>query len=197
MFYTVIRDLVKFIFIFLGLKSEGIHNLPEKGPVIIASNHVSNWDPVIVGISFKRPIYFMAKAELFSNKILGNVLKALHAFPVKRGQADRKALRYALEILEQGKVLGIFPEGARKKVVPDAQVQGGVAFIALKSGAPVVPVACIGTDRGFPLGWTKPLVVRVGEPINLEKYAGQKLSSSTLEQVSKEIMNEINTLLSR
>ncbi|MDD2586258.1 MAG: lysophospholipid acyltransferase family protein [Syntrophomonadaceae bacterium] len=197
MFYSVIRDIAKLIFIFLGFKSEGIHNLPEKGPVIIAANHVSNWDPVLVAISVKRPICFMAKAELFSNKGFAKVLKTAHAFPVKRGQADRKALKYALEILEQGKVLGIFPEGARKKVVPDAKVQSGVALIALKSGAPVIPIACKGTDRGFPLGWTKPLVVRVGEPINLEKYEGQKLSSSTLEQVSKEIMNEINTLLSR
>lgn len=196
MLYSVIRAMVKFMFFFLGLKSEGIHNLPEKGPVIIAANHVSNWDPVVVVISVKRPIYFMAKAELFSNILFTKVFGALHAFPVRRGHADRQAIRHALDILDDGQVLGIFPEGARKKVQKDTTVQNGVAMLALKSGVPVVPVACIGTDRKLPLGWIKPLIVKVGKPITLEKYEGQKLKSATLEQLSHEIMDEINTLLS-
>jgi len=197
MIYYCARGICRLLFVFLGLKKEGIDKIPRKGAVIVASNHMSNWDPIMVGISLPRPVYFMAKVELFNNKILGKLLTALHAFPVKRGAADRKAIRQALQVLEEGKVLGIFPEGARKKVLPDAQVQSGVALLALKSGAPVIPVACIGTDKDFPLGWFSPLLVKVGNPIKLDKYKGQKITSALLEEVSEEIMQEINSLLDK
>ncbi|NLX03222.1 MAG: 1-acyl-sn-glycerol-3-phosphate acyltransferase [Syntrophomonadaceae bacterium] len=197
MIYYCARGICRLLFVFLGLKKEGIDKIPRKGAVIVASNHMSNWDPIMVGISLPRPVYFMAKVELFNNKILGKLLTALHAFPVKRGAADRKAIRQALQVLEEGKVLGIFPEGARKKVLPGAQVQSGVALLALKSGAPVIPVACIGTDKAFPLGWFRPLLVKVGEPVDLDKYRGQKISSAVLEEVSEAIMQEINSLLDK
>ncbi len=197
MVYYFTRGICRIFFVFLGLKKEGIEKIPQKGPVIVASNHISNWDPIMVGISLTRPVHFMAKVELFNNKILGKLLTALHAFPVKRGAADRKAIRQALELLEEGKVLGIFPEGARKKVLPDAQVQNGVALLALKSGAPIIPIACIGTDKDFPLGWFRPLLVKVGDPVNLDKHKGQKISSALLEEVSEAIMQEINSLLDK
>jgi 1-acyl-sn-glycerol-3-phosphate acyltransferase len=197
MLYYIVRGIVKLLLCFMGLKTVGTDNLPKKGPVIVAANHVSNWDPAIVAIGIPRPVYFMAKVELFNNIFLGKLLKALHAFPVKRGSADRKAIRHALDILDQGKVLGIFPEGARKKVKPDVKVQAGVAMLALKSGAQVVPAACIGTQSSFPLGWLHPLVLKVGEPVNLDKFRDQKINSALLEQVSKEIMQEINRLLDK
>lgn len=197
MVYYFARGLCRLFFVFLGLKKEGIEKIPQKGPVIVAANHVSNWDPIMVGIALTRPVHFMAKVELFNNKILGKLLTALHAFPVKRGKADRKAIRQALELLEEGKVLGIFPEGARKKVLRDAQVQSGVALLALKSGVSIIPVACIGTDKNFPLGWFRPLLVRVGDPVDLDKYKGQKITSALLEEVSKEIMQEIISLLDK
>lgn len=197
MVYYCARGICRLLFVFLGLKKEGINKIPQQGPVIVASNHMSNWDPIMVGIALKRPVHFMAKVELFNNKILGKLLTAVHAFPVKRGAADRKAIRQALQVLEEGRVLGIFPEGARKKVLPDAQVHSGVALLALKSGAPVIPVACMGTDKDFPLGWFRPLLVKVGDPIDLDKYRGQKISSSVLEEVSEAIMQEINSLLDK
>jgi 1-acyl-sn-glycerol-3-phosphate acyltransferase len=197
MLYYFARGICRIFFVFLGLKKEGIEKIPQKGPVIVAANHMSNWDPIMVGISLSRPVHFMAKAELFNNKILGKLLTAVHAFPVKRGKADRKAIRHALELLEEGKVLGIFPEGARKKVLPNAQVQSGVALLALKSGASIIPVACIGTDKEFPLGWFRPLLVRVGDPVDLDKYKDQKITSALLEEVSKEIMQEIISLLDK
>lgn len=197
MFYYIVCGLVRLLLCFMGLKKEGIDKFPRKGPVIVAANHVSNWDPAIVAISLPRPVHFMAKVELFNNRFLGKILTILHAFPVKRGSADRKAIRHALYVLEQGQVLGIFPEGARKKVKPDVKVQAGVAMLALKSGAPVVPVACIGTESSFPLGWLQPFVLKVGEPVNLDKYRNQKINSVLLEQVSGEIMQEINRLLDK
>ena len=85
MFYTTIRGLLRFIFYFLGLKAEGLENIPKSGPIIIAANHVSNWDPVVVALVISRPVYFMVKAALFKYKIMDKVVRALHAFPVKRG----------------------------------------------------------------------------------------------------------------
>lgn len=195
MLYKLARAICRVFLFIMGLKTEGLHKLPDKGPVIIAANHMSNWDPVLVGVAIKRPVHFIAKAELFDNRIMSIILTRLNAFPVKRGSTDIKAIRYALDLLKEGAVLGIFPEGARKKIYPDAMVQTGVAMFALKSGAPVFPVACIGTGRTFPLGWFKPLLVRVGEPINLGDYQSKKISSASLQEASLLIMNEINLLL--
>ncbi|MGI5921408.1 MAG: lysophospholipid acyltransferase family protein [Syntrophomonadaceae bacterium] len=197
MLYRCIRMILKVIFWPLGLKSEGLNNIPSTGPVIIASNHVSNWDPVMVAISIQRTICFIAKAELFSNIILNKLFRKLHAFPVKRGTADRRAIKEALDILAQGKVLGIFPEGQRHKSNTESKAHAGIAMLALKSQAPVVPVACIGTGRKFPCGWFSPLLVRVGKPMYWQEYQGQKINSATMEKISSEIMKEINILLSK
>jgi 1-acyl-sn-glycerol-3-phosphate acyltransferase len=197
MLYRIVKAVLQFVLWPLWLKSEGTGNVPLQGPVIVASNHISNWDPLVVGLSIKRPICFIAKAELFNNVILGFLFKKLYAFPVKRGTADRQAIRHALEILKQDKVLGIFPEGQRQNSETESKTHSGIAMLALKSQAPVVPVACIGTNRNIPWGWLRPLIVRVGQPIYLEEYRDQKINSATMEKVSLEIMKEINSLLSK
>ncbi len=195
--YYFTRTLVKFALLFLGLKYEGIHNLPKEGPAIIVANHVSSWDPFLVAAVSPRPIYFMAKAELYNNRILAAILRNLHAFPVKRGSADRAAIRTALDILNEGKVLGIFPEGTRKKDPGVQAAQTGAAMLAIKSGAAVIPVACIGSAGNIPWGWGRNrLAVRVGRPIEMAEYLDQKASSAILEKMSIEIMKEINQLLS-
>jgi 1-acyl-sn-glycerol-3-phosphate acyltransferase len=185
------------LLILLGLKKEGINKVPVNGSIILAANHVSNWDPVIIGVALKRPIHFMAKFELFNNRFMGKLLTSLNAFPVKRGVADRRAIEKAIKLLRDGKVLGIFPEGARKKVNPNSQIYSGAAMLALKTGAQVVPVACIGTEKDLPIGWLQPFKVRFGEPINLEQYRNQKINSAMLEEVSKQIMKEITLLFDK
>ncbi|MGS0764913.1 lysophospholipid acyltransferase family protein [Syntrophomonas curvata] len=197
MVYYIARGIARLLLLVLNLKKEGLGKLPPNGPVIVAANHVSNWDPVIVGTALSRPVHFMAKVELFNNVFLGKLLTALHAFPVRRGAADRRAIRQALDLLAEGEVVGIFPEGARQKVKPDIQVHGGVALLALKSGAKVVPMACIGTDKNFPSGWFRPLIIRMGDPIILDEYRNQKISSALLEEISMRIMQEINSLLDK
>ena len=194
MFYRIMRALVRVIFMVLGMKSEGLDNIPNEGAVIIAANHVSIWDPIVIGAALERPINFMAKAELFRNSLFSFIFRNLNAFPVKRGSADRTALRNSLELLQNGQVLGIFPEGTRN-TDGMAKVQNGVAMIALKSGAPIVPVACIGTQYNIPFGWFRPFIVRIGRPIYMDKYAGKKVNSATLDQVSDDIMKEIDRLL--
>jgi len=194
MFYKIMRALVRVIFLMLGMKSEGLDNIPNEGAVIIAANHLSIWDPIVIGAAVQRPINFMAKAELFRNSLFAFILRHLNAFPVKRGSADRSALRNSLDLLNQGQVLGIFPEGTRN-TDGLAKVQNGTAMIALKSGAPIVPVACIRTDKKIPFGWFRPLVVSIGNPIYMDEYAGKKINSATLGEVSEDIMKEINRLL--
>lgn len=195
MLYSFLRWLVKIIFIPLGLKSKGVHNIPSEGPIIVAANHVSIWDPVVVAIIMNRPVKFMAKAELFNYKVLGKLLEKVYVFPVKRGAADRHAIKQAIAILNEGEVLGIFPEGTRNKSGDEIKAQAGAAMIALKAGAPILPVACVGTNRIFPLGWFRPLEVRIGEPLGLEEFHNQKVNSALLAEVSDLITREINFLL--
>lgn len=195
MLYSILRQIAKFIFGVLGLKSRGLHNMPDNGAVIVASNHVSMLDPVIVGVVINRPIHFMAKAELFKYKLLGKLLKKIYVFPVRRGAADRTAIKKSISILNEGKVLGIFPEGSRNKEGNNMKVQAGTAMIALKTNSPILPVACVGTNRKFPLGWFKPLEVRMGKPIGLEEFRDKKVNSMLLAEVSDLISAEINNLL--
>lgn len=201
MLYRVLRIILRGLFILVGLKSRGSDNLPTEGAVIVAANHVSNWDPIVVGVILKRQVHFMAKAELFNNKFLGTLLTKVNAFPVRRGAADRKAIRSAMKCLQEGKVLGIFPEGARNKTGEDMKAQSGVAMLALKTGAPVIPVACVGTERKLPLGWLRPLEVRIGEPIySIQEGTSeqhQKVTSAEMEAFSEKIMLQINSLLSK
>jgi 1-acyl-sn-glycerol-3-phosphate acyltransferase len=118
----------------------------------------------------------------------------LGSFPVKRGQADRAAIRRALQILEEGKVLGLFPEGTRSKTGELQKPHPGAAMIALKGQAPIVPVACLGTQRIFSKGWFHSFTVRFGKPMVYNQYFEQKLTTKTMELVSQEIMDEIGSL---
>ena len=103
-------------------------------------------------------------------------------------------MRYAMALLEKQEVLGIFPEGLRDRSGA-LKAKTGTAMIAVKTGAPVVPVACVGTDRFIPFGWFRPLEVRIGKPIIMTEYVGQKVKSATLDAINEDIMNEIRTLL--
>ena len=115
MIYTLVKNLFKILFtIFLRLKVEGTENIPKDGPLVIASNHLSLLDPPVLGTAATRKVHFMAKEELFV-PVLGTIYKILGAFPVRRGGADRAAIKHGIDILESGQVLAIFPEGTRSK----------------------------------------------------------------------------------
>ncbi|MGP4060102.1 lysophospholipid acyltransferase family protein [Halobacillus litoralis] len=168
------------------IKVIGRENIPAKGPVIICSNHISNVDPPVVGITNNRNIYFLAKEELFENPIIGGILKRVHAFPIKRGMRDRNALRKGLEILKKGNALGLFPEGSRQKSGEVGKGLAGAGFFALRSEAYIVPCAIIGPYRKF-----KQLKVVYGEPIDMSQYREEKASAQV---VTDRIMEEIRQL---
>ena len=153
-----------------GCRIIGHENVPASGPVIIAPVHSSNLDPPLVGCTCPRILRFMAKEELFRNPLFGRLIKSLGAFPVKRGESDSAAIRRALQWLEDGEVVLVFPEGGRNDGVQMGPVLPGTAVLAKRSGAPVVPVGIGGTTTMWPRGAKRPRrgrsTVVYGRPFN-------------------------------
>lgn len=197
MLYPIARFIFRVLFkVLWRWKVEGLENFPAAGPVVVVANHVSIWDPVAVGSALPRQIKFMAKEDLFHYPVLGSILPRLGAFPVKRNQPDRVAIRRALEILENKEVLGMFPEGTRSKTGELLKPHPGAAMIALKARAPVVPVACIGTaDMWRSLFKREALRVRIGKPVFYNEFCDQRLNAKCLENISQDIMNRVAGML--
>ena len=190
--YQTLRLLFVFIFsVFFRWDVQGRENIPEEGPFIMCANHFSLWDGPLLGSLTPRFTRFMAKEELFSTPVLAAVLKLIKVFPVKRHSADRRAIRTALEALKAGHGLGIFPEGTRS---PDGELlppHAGVALIAVKSEAPVVPIGIVGPYRLF-----QPVRVRIGTPLKFPEYYGVKVKGEQLAEIAQQIMQEIARLRS-
>ncbi|HOT23099.1 MAG TPA: lysophospholipid acyltransferase family protein [Thermoleophilia bacterium] len=156
-------------------RARGTENLPGEGPAIIVVNHEANIDPVIVAMVFDRPLRFMAKEELFRFRLLAKLVSTLGAFPIMRGAGDRAALETSLAALAEGDVLLMFPEGHR---YPDDEVHDflpGVGMLALRSGAPVIPVASKGTAGMWRDGRPRlsKLHLLVGPPVDLSDLNGR------------------------
>jgi glycerol-3-phosphate dehydrogenase (NAD(P)+) len=134
------------IHVYFRLRRIGHQHIPD-GPVILAANHRSFLDPFVIGCCLPRPVYFVAKKELFDNRLQGWFLNCLGAFPVRRGESDEESVKTSLALLERGEAVVIFPEGTRIREPGLAEPKRGVGRMALQSAAPVVPVAVIGTDR--------------------------------------------------
>ncbi|HEV3094842.1 MAG TPA: lysophospholipid acyltransferase family protein [Solirubrobacteraceae bacterium] len=159
--------LVPFFRLYFRLEGVGAERIPTRGAAIIAANHRSFLDPFVIGALARRPVYYMAKRELFEHPLQARLLSALGAFPVDRGAGDEQAMLTALALLERGECVLIFPEGTRMRRGPLGNPRRGIGRMALQSGAPVVPVAVIGTDR-VRRGWRiRPckVAVRCGRPL--------------------------------
>ncbi|WP_010284260.1 lysophospholipid acyltransferase family protein [Bacillus timonensis] len=167
----------------------GRENIPKEGGVLICSNHIDNLDPPVVGVTSPRPIHFMAKEELFKVPGLGAILPKINAFPVKRGVSDREALRTALKVLKEGKVLGIFPEGTRSKDGKLGKGLSGIGFFALRTDCVVVPCAIIGPYKKF-----RKLRVVYGKPVRMDEFRTEKTSA---EVVTDKIMDSIREILEK
>lgn len=146
----IIKAIVwPFVMPFHPVRMVGLENIPTEGRIILCANHLSNWDPVLLLLGQPRPIGFMAKEELFRFKPLGAVLRVFRAFPVARGKGDTGALDTAVKTLEDGMIMGIFPEGARSKSGKLMRFKSGVALIAARTGAVVVPCGIDRPARAF------------------------------------------------
>ena len=163
----------------------GLDHVPGEGAFILCANHVSALDPVIILLRLRRKIHFMAKKELFANKLVASALKIEGAFPVDRGHADLSAIRESMRVLREGEGLGIFPQGTRSEGNEHLQMHSGTAMIAQRSGAPIIPVFIEGPYRKF-----RKTDVKVGEAIELSEYEG-KCDSQTIQKVTEEIDRSI------
>jgi 1-acyl-sn-glycerol-3-phosphate acyltransferase len=182
-------------------KVSGLENVPSTGPVILASNHRSVVDSLVIPIVTRRPVYFLAKNEYFVNPVTRSLMLGLNQIPVDRsgGRASLMALDAALPVLRDGKVLGIFPEGTRS---PDGRLyrgRPGVAKLALDAGATVVPVGLFGTEKVQPIGARAPRLgvkveVRFGAPLDLSKWDGTPVDSRLLREISTALMGEIQKI---
>jgi len=171
----------------LSLRLIGVETVPKDGPLLVASNHLSNADPIILEAVFPRPLFFLGKAELFRNPVFRWVLRRFGGIPLERGTADLSAIRRARAVLEQGIALGIYPEGARSRTGALVKAHPGAGLIALQSHSPVLPVAIYGTEffpvngevpprrpKGLPRGVT----VHFGSPIHIpERVDGKRVTA--------------------
>jgi 1-acyl-sn-glycerol-3-phosphate acyltransferase len=155
---------------------EGVEHLPESPGVIVASNHLSIADPPLICLAVwhaaGRRVRYMAKAEAMETPIMGPVLRAYGGFGVRRGQADREAYRMSRAVLEGGDWLGLAPEGTRSRSGVLGEPRSGVALLAVRSGAPILPVGIAGSERTWPIGARRPrfgttVAIRFGPPIDL------------------------------
>lgn len=179
--------------LFYNFKIEGIENIPQDRPLVMASNHRSYADPVILTMPMKRPVTYMAKEELFKNKLFGWFITKLGAFPVKRGAGDMQVIDDSIAILNSGRNLVIFPEGTRSKDGKVGKGKTGVALIAAKSGADVIPCGII--FEGEKLKFRSKLTLRFGKVIPAEEIAVEDASPKALKGVKKRIMEAITELV--
>ena len=198
MFYPFFKAIVKaWLLIYHRAKVEGLDQIPLWSPFILVGNHISYLDPFYIGAAIPRQVHFMAKKESFRHPLARWFLRRMHAFPVKRGEVDLKAIRQALSVLQQGKVLGIFPEGGRRENQELDDIKQGAAYLALKVGCPVVPVLIQGADRALPRGkiFLRPTKIRikVGNPILLP--AGEK-ARQRQEKLSADILEALRSMKS-
>lgn len=198
MLYFLGRWLVRqFLALYCRGRVQGREHIPATGGVLIVSNHTSHLDPPAVGAAAWRPVYFLAKAELFRVPLFGPLIRAVHAFPVNRASADRAALRRCDDLLRAGQALVVFPEGTRS---PDGVLQQpelGAALIALRAGVPVVPAVVIGSNQAMPPGsvFIRPVqvTVRFGKPFVPDP--GEVAGRARLEVAAAQLMTAIADLL--
>jgi 1-acyl-sn-glycerol-3-phosphate acyltransferase len=179
--------LVPFFLIYLRMSRVGREHLPKEGPLLLASNHRSFLDPFVIGTLVRRPVYYMAKRELFEKRWQAWILNALGAFPVDRGAGDGDAMATARQILERGDCVVVFPEGTRIRRGPLADPRRGVGRLALETGAPVAPVAVIGTDQ-VRRGWRirpRKVCLRVGRPLHYPtvEHCSPSLAGAVTERI--------------
>ncbi|MED4601434.1 lysophospholipid acyltransferase family protein [Paenibacillus validus] len=189
MLYRFLRGVFRLMFsVMFRLKAEGRENIPKEGAVVLCANHTSNWDPPVLGSLLERKVHYMAKAELFELPVLKQVLPRIGAFPVKRGGVSKDSIRLSLQLLKNGEIIGVFPEGTRSNA--GGMGKKGAASLALKSGATVIPAAIIGNYSLF-----RPMKVVYGPAVDISEFADA--GSEGLEQATDKIMTVIREMVRR
>lgn len=199
-FRAFARSLTKLLtFLLLRAEVSGLENFPRQGPAVIVFNHLGDADAVLMtaALPFESPLEGIGKIELNEHWLVGPVFRAYGIIWVHRGQPDRRALRAALDALAEGRMIVLAPEGRQSVIGGLEDGNGGAAFLALRSGAPVVPVAITGTENSHVYGqlrmWRRaPVTLRVGKPFDLPQGTGRQ---ETLQEGTRLIMQRLASLL--
>ena len=190
MLYLFFKYIIgPFIYLFWRPVVINRRNLRVKGKAIFVSNHISMGDPILIAIVSPRVVHFMAKSQLFVNKIGNIFFRSMFVFPVNRRSPDTASLKNALSLLEKGKVFGIFPEGKRTVSGELDKLEKGAAFMAIRSGAPVIPMY-IRPDSYKRL---HPIMI-VGKPIDISNIVANTKKSTLIDVVTDEIADSIDAL---
>lgn len=182
-----VGGILKFLYrLIYRVKIVGEENIPKEGAFILCGNHVSFIKVPVIVLFTKRKVHFIAKAELFDNPILSYLGKLYDVIPVKRGKQDLESMKRSLKVLSNGEVLGLFPEGTRNGIQKKVKVKNGAAYMALRTGMPVVPVG-IGVTKGpFPQ-----IILNYGKPLDYHKQKAKVPEKEVLEETTSEIMDNI------
>ena len=188
-FYQFGRAVCRlFIPLFFRLKIEGLENVPDNQGIILCSNHRSYFDPVFLGLHLKRPLRFMAKADLFTKPILGPIIKRLGAFPVQRGKGDTQAIENAVNTVKDGGIFAVFPEGTRSKTGELGKPKSGAVLVAHKTGGDICP-CCIKFEGK--LRFRSKVTVIYGTVIKNEELHLDEVTPTALKEASKFMMSKI------
>jgi len=181
-----------------GVKGIDEKNVPRSGPLIVAPLHVSHLDPPAVACGTNRHMRFMAKEELFHNKAFGWLIRSLGAFPVKRGSNDTEAIRSAIQMIENGEAVLIFPEGTRGDGKHIQPINRGVTMLAKRTGAKVMPVGIVGTHVAWPKGQKKirrsKILIIYGEPFTYADVSTGENERENREIFAHELQSRIAKL---
>ena len=194
MFYIIAKFIFLIIFkFFFRLKVIGQQNIPQDGPFIIVANHSSLLDPIILGVSVRLKVIFVAAAYLFKIHWLGYLLRKANSIPVQ-GENDISSLKRALKILQKGGVLGIFPEGGVDRQKNNLPIKAGAAFLATSVGVPIVPIRIKGADKALPRGAKfirnlNKIEVEIKKPIYCSRHTNKnkEIIKRVVESYVKEI----------
>ena len=173
----------------------GQEHFPDEGGFILATNHISYYDPLLAGSWATRQVYFFAKQELFKNKLFGGIIRRCNALPVRRGTIDRSALDLSAEVIKQGYGLTIFPEGTRSKKDGFLEPKPGIGMIALRAGCPIVVAYLHGSNRLMDCFRGRDrLSVTFGRPIEPERFASLTPEKESYKTVARTVMTEIERI---
>jgi len=183
--------------LFCRPRISGQENIPRKGGFILASNHISYYDPPLVGSWQRREVYFFAKKELFRNRLFGAIIRATNSLPVSRGAVDLKALKAAVEVIRAGFGLTMFPEGTRSRTDQFLAPKPGIGIIATRAGCPIVPVYIHGSNRlsDCVRGRDK-MSISYGPPLSAEWVQSQGYGKEAYLKIATTVMERIGDLRS-
>lgn len=200
MIYYSMRALFILFFRIMGTwEVRGHEHVPRQGAVLIAPNHLSYLDPPLIGCALKRPGWFMAKAQLFTIPGFAGLIRGMHAYPIKQGGVDRAAMKRTFDYLKDGQVVCVFPEGTRSVSGELGPIEIGIGMLALKSGAPIVPVGIRGTDQVLPRDakWVRRAKIHVqfGPPLAVPAAPGGRAGREACQQVADRVRDALRALL--